>query len=706
MIELKSLDAKQYFTVLIAIITLADLTILLNIPFLRQIIGFLCFTFVPGIIILRVLRLHKLSTIETLLYSVGLSIATLMFTGLLMDTLYPLIGISRPISLMPLLITINIVLLALCILSYARDKNFLDLNYFSNLEEINIKEILSPPVLFLCLLPFFSILGAYLVNYYKNNILLLLLIVIISLIVFLIAIDKLIPKKLYPLAVVMIAIALLYHLSLISSYFIGYDINTEYYLFKLVKINYHWDSTIPRTYNAMLSITILPTIYYQLLNIKGIWIFKSVYQIIFSFIPLGLYHVYKKQTDEKIAFLSVFFFTLLPIFHAEISTLLRQGTAELFYTLMIMLMIDREMNLTKRRILFIIFSTVMVVSHYGLSYVYLFCSFLALGILYIMKYKSKIFTIGSVITFSTIALSWYMYISSSAPLNSIVHLGDHMYSSILTDFFNPETRQALSYITSETASPLHGANRILHYITQFFIFIGISMLILKYKKTKFYEEYVSFSITNFAILIACVAVPFFSGALNMSRMYHITLLFLAPFCILGGKTIFELASKALNFTSHGFIKTMSIFLIVFFLFNSGFIYEITGDPHPTSISLNSTGYKAMTFTEQDVIGFTWLSDNIDKHGHPQIYVEQSIGNALSGGVLGGPSDSFYGDTSHILKGAYVYLGHRNIEYNKISLKSGTVFGREYMDFYDSPFYNEVVKYRNKIYDNGGSQVHK
>ncbi|MDY6895329.1 MAG: hypothetical protein SVO01_07950, partial [Thermotogota bacterium] len=50
----------------------------LQIPILRELISFIYLTFVPGILILRILKLHNLGNIETILYSVGLSIATLM----------------------------------------------------------------------------------------------------------------------------------------------------------------------------------------------------------------------------------------------------------------------------------------------------------------------------------------------------------------------------------------------------------------------------------------------------------------------------------------------------------------------------------------------------------------------------------------------------------------------------------------------------
>ena len=90
-LQMNDWEIKKFLTVVLAI-QLAMWGVIgldyigLQIPILRQLIGFIYLTFVPGIIILRILKLHKLGNIETLLYTVGLSIATLMFTGLLMNT--------------------------------------------------------------------------------------------------------------------------------------------------------------------------------------------------------------------------------------------------------------------------------------------------------------------------------------------------------------------------------------------------------------------------------------------------------------------------------------------------------------------------------------------------------------------------------------------------------------------------------------------
>ena len=350
----------------------------LQIPILRQLICFIYLTFIPGIIILRILKLHKLGNIETMLYTVGLSIATLMFTGLFMNTVYPFFGISEPISITPLIFTISVIVFVLCILSYVRDKDFSDPSF------IDIGEVLSPPALFLCLIPFLSIFGTYFMNFYQNNILLMLLILVIVLIAVLIGFDKFIPKNLYPLAVFVIAISLLFHAALISMYIWGWDIHIELYLTNLVKMNGIWDSTMPCTYNAMLSIVMVAPIYSNISNMEITWVFKIIYPLLFSLIPLGLYRVFQKQTNDKIAFLSCFFFMSGYIFYTEILALARQQIAELFLVLLILLMVDKNMNKIKRSFLFIVFGISLTVSHYGLSYIYMFCLISAWLILVLM----------------------------------------------------------------------------------------------------------------------------------------------------------------------------------------------------------------------------------------------------------------------------------------------------------------------------------
>ena len=746
----------------------------LQIPLLRQLIGFIYLSFVPGIIILRILKLHKLGSIETLLYTVGLSIATLMLTGLLMNTVYPFFGIPGPISITPLIITISVVVLVLCVLCYIRDKDISDLNY------IDIKNVLSPPALFLCLIPFLSIFGTYLVNFHHDNILLMFLIIIIALIVILIAFGKFIPKELYPLAVLMIAIALLWHKSLINMYLTGWsDVHFEYYFYKLTEMNSYWDWTIPGNTNAMLSVTILPSIYSYLLDIDGVWIFKIIYPFFFAFVPLGLYHLYQKQTDDRTAFLSVFFFMSFAAFYCVMISLVKQQMAMLFFVLLILSMRDKKIDAPKRAALSIIFSVSMVVSHYGTTYITIFYILMACFLLSFMKNatinrfwqslrakvnkyeimrrilqssnvngnsenaireNSKTITETFIILYSVMAVSWYMYVSSSTAFNSIVHIGDHVYYSIYTDFFNPAAREGIVMSAIGIHEPAQSLarfiNRYIFHATQLFIIIGVIRLLIQRNKMKFEREYIAMTLVSTVIILMCLMLPFFSGKLHMDRIYLILLLFLSPFCILGGETVFKGILKLFRLVSSRFkqkqacasdqrwyskrdngysdvtsninkmyVLLVFIVLVPYFLFNTGFVGEVTGDVL-ISISLSmerlikgSDENVTISFTgrytyEQNVFSARWLSKSRDKKNP----VYSDIGSQsciLPDNGMIYPSRVLR-NTTRVGDNSYIYLNRRNIVHGVVSSRWGV---------YNTTEISPPLWENNKIYSNGDSEIY-
>ena len=706
-----------------------------QIPVIRQFIGFIYLTFMPGIIIVRILKLHKLGNVETLLYTVGLSIATLMFTGLFMNAVYPLFGISGPISLVPLIITMTVIVSVLCIVSYIRDKDFAEPTL------IGIKEVLSPPVLFLCLLPLLSIFGTYLINVYHNNVLLMLLIIAIAFIVGLIAFGKFVPEKLYPLAVGMIAIALLLHSSLISQYLIGDDIQIEYYFSNLVILNSHWTSTIYNNVNAMLSITMLAPIYSVMSNISITWVFKILYPLLFSLVPLGLYCIFQKQTSDKIAFLSGFFFVSFFCFYTEMLGVARGQIATLFFVLLILLMVSKEMDKIKRSSLFIIFGISLAVSHYGLSYIYIFFLISLWLILFLIdnlsarrlrtslysklsRHKGKAFTSNPtalsarsrtlsstfVLLFIVFALAWYMYISSSSTFDSIVRIGNHIYNTMLTEFLVLGTRgetvlMAIGMGTFEVPSLQRLIHLILQYITQFFIIVGVIKLILKNKEMKFATEYGGMVFGGVLILGACILLPHFAEFFNATRFYSIALLFLAPLCIIGGETILRGINRLFKFVSSSsshivdtsiYLKLLTLLILIpYFMFNVQFIYIATGDVPTTCTGLTHNEYLFKTTCERDISAANWLSSNtinstpVYSGHHPYLFLwannffpREQLRYVQPGTEQ--PDDG------------YIYLNYGSLINNRLLTKDVLTNIFEYTSVHSATF----LHHANKIYDNG------
>ena len=707
-----------------------------QIPILRQLIGFIYLTFIPGILILRILKLHKLGNIETLLYTVGLSIATLMFTGLFMNHVYPLIGIFRPISIVPLILTISVVVLILCIISYVRDKDFSDPSFSG------IKNVLSPPALFLCLIPFLAIFGTYLVNFHHSNILLMFLIVIIALIVLLIAFDKFIPKNLYPLAVFVIAISLLLHTALISMYLTGSDIHYELYLTNPVKADSLWDSTIPSTVNAMLSIVMLSPIFSIICDMSLTWVYKLIYPLLFSLVPLCLYRVFQKQTDDRIAFLACFFFVSINTFYTGMLGLARQQIAELFLVLLILSMIDKNMNKMKRSFLFIIFGVSLAVSHYGTAYVYMLALILVWLIMVSMDYltvqklinnlyskfdrykseklagnpvsknvENRPIRLTFVLIFITFTLAWYMFVSSSSAFDTIIGLGNRITSSIYTDFLNPEVAEGMELMLKQPQpGPLHEVNRVMLYLNQIFIITGCIVLLLKHREMKFEREYVVFSMINLAICFAGVSVPFFAS-LNMPRLYHITLFFLAPFCVIGGITVLRVMSKVVrvpwtNKSVRTSLKVLSVYFVIFMLFSTQFVWEITDD-NPASISLSQD--KPVAFRrvvhEQDMIGAEWLSvhrdNSIPIYANAYTYALDMLwayGFVPKEQVIRALDEP---ELWEIEGDYYVFLNYVNVVRDVIFYRPKKRLIQQH-SLHNDTFFHYIHNHKNKIYDYGGN----
>ena len=136
----------------------------------------------------------------------------------------------------------------------------------------------------------------------------------------------------------------------------------------------------------MLSVTILPTIYYSLMNCSGEVIFKSLYPFVFSLVPVALFTVYSKQLAKTTSFLaSIFFVSGSIVFYGvEPLSLNRQIIGTLFLALSILIIIDKSLSVGKRRFLLIVFGGALIVSHYSLLLIYLF---LVISLYIILKVK-------------------------------------------------------------------------------------------------------------------------------------------------------------------------------------------------------------------------------------------------------------------------------------------------------------------------------
>lgn len=602
MIYLNNVKFRKFalisISLLLAFNGLIALDRIVEVPLLRQIVGFVFLTFIPGYTILRILRIHT-KGVESLLLAVGLSLFYVMITGLFANFIYPCFGIYTPISLTPLLITLDVTYIALLFFTYIRDRGY---------EEKTVNKFsFNPIVLAFTILPFLAIFGAYVFNAYNIPTLIMALFLLSSLVPFIVFYAD---SRYYPYLIWILALSILYapDFGVSWNYIWGYDINHEYYLSNLVIKNGFWDHTIYSNVNAMLSVVILNPVYSTLLNLTPITVFKVVYPFILSLVPVALYKTYTNILSEKKSFLAVFFFISLYTYFTEMLALARQIVVELYLALIILLIFS-NLDRNRRYTLLLIFTFSLIVSHYGTTYLFLFSLILAFIVHSLIYRNERAFLIRPeyIALFYAMVFIWYTLISSSSPFDTIVRTGNIILSNIY-DLLDPYKTQGL-YLIVKSYTGLREFAKYYVLATQAMIVIGILWLVFNIKKIKFNNEFVSLALVWFAFDIYGLVLPYFSNALNATRLYQLTLFFLSPFEVIGFLAIVGVLSKLTSFKLSEKItmKSLATFLAVYLIITSGVLFYIAKDePYPAYFDKKIS---APRWTDGEIISGLWIKNH-------------------------------------------------------------------------------------------------
>lgn len=701
------LKSKDLLIVLFFLQFAVCITIFFNVPVARQITGFIYFTFVPGFIIIKLLNIKDINKLETILLSIGLSIAFLMLTGLLIDIFYLISKIPEPLSLMPLTAIMNIITFIGTLLTYLREEGV----------KLEIKSLHWPQVsMLLILLPILGLIGAMWVNIYENNLILIVTIIIIALIfIFGIASQRTFPQRVYPLAILMIALFLLYHSSLISRYLVpfGSDNPMEYYVAGITQRSAYWSPNLTflgdvgygygRLYQ-MLSVTILPTVYSTLLGIDLTWVFKLLYPLIFSFVPLGLYRFWQSNVGGKRAFLAAFLFMAQATFYTEMLGLERQMIGELFFVLLLLVIFHEKMKPLSKAVCFIIFSIALVTAHYALAEIFLFFIFFALIYSIFRKRTTGSVSVFMVVFFFIVMFSWYIFTSGSATFDSFVSFGNYVYSQ-LGNFFNPSSRgetvlQGLGLQAPPTV--WNTISRVFAYLTEAFIVFGFIGIITGRLNIQFKRDYFILTLIAVAFLAALVAVPSLANTLNMTRFYHILLFFLAPLCVLGAELLVKPIAKRRSEIYASIL--LIVVLVPYFLFQIGLVYEVTGSQ---SYSLPLSGNRMGTLFlygqfgyafDQDVCGAYWMSKNMDV-GNSTTYADAPalLDVLTSYGMIYRPNMQTLSNVTILSENSNVYL-------SQVNVVNGVVMGSSYS--WNTTSLSHIFDSTDLVYSNGGCQIYK
>lgn len=670
---------------------------------LRIIIGFICLAYLPGALMLRILKINKITGSEKLSYAVALSLSNIMIIGLIINIIFPYIGITKPLSLWPLIFTYSGVNLILSILDYYNRKHGLP-------EELNVvfKKRSYLPHGYMLLLPMLSIIGAKFVSIYNNSSILLLLVFLITIIPLMVIKDKFITESVYPFAIYMISLALLLHSTMVSPYPMRINVDGEYFNQLLVFKNEYWNYNLNSHSNTALAVIMIAPIFSKVLNVDTLQLFKLMYPIIFSLVPLTLYNTYSRNINKKYAFLSTLFLIFCAYYYFEAPLLKRQQISILYFSLILMLFVEHEIPLSKKRVLSTIFLISLCVSHYSTSF---FCLVLFMIIYFIdLIMRSKIISVNLrtslqklkksideineksdkrpneykisknyIILFLVFIIGWTLYIGSGRIFNAVALLGESIY----LDFFSVSDKSRaipMAFGVGFFDIPIHAKlYRLLQYVSQLFIIIGSIKIIIHYEK--YTKIYVQMIVSALIFLLIIIIAPNISLNINMYRIYFILLIILSPLCIIGGETLWgyfvqnllgiiqhkdsiesrvNVANNLGNLKKQKFLEIFTLcFLIPYFLFNVGVVFKI-GDynedpvsiPKSPSLNFNSnSGYYTIQEVTAAIKASKYLNESLP------IYADKWIGYDL---ISSWNNNSKLISNVDIEKNSYLFLRKWNI----------------------------------------------
>ncbi len=314
-----------------------------------------------------------------------------------------------------------------------------------------------------------------------------------------------------------------------------------------------------------------------------------------------------------------------------------------------------------------------------------------------------------------------MLTSSEEPFKAIINIGYSVYSN-LVEFIAPNARESLISTAAgmdfSQVPNLGKAFRITQYLTELFIIAGLLKLIINLRRYKINTEHAALVLISALVLFTCIVLPTFSSYLNITRFYHISLLLLAPLCILGGEALWQWIVRVLKLLSvragQTFLKPTYSLLIVllisipYYLFNTGFIFEITGSKYvpgniPISMALSNYREDFTNYDWKEGAAAYWLtvysSNNVIVYG-------DEYSRLLLIGTIYGRVDRFPLDVKEIQDNSYIYLRKWNIDKNFVTLMvvDNALSRIESVSINDIPGLAGNMNSRDLIYSNTGAKI--
>ena len=316
---------------------------------------------VPGVILLRALRVPGEAVATHPIYVPAASILVLLFSGLAIDLIGPPVGLAAPLQAAPLLIALEVVCFGLLACSVsAPPETEIPWSSLSQPARMALAAAHSPAVSGGC-----AAVEQRPQRAVADLAVVVVMIATIAGFVFAPRYDD----SLLMVGIFALGLAMMWSFSLRGDVVYGFDISNEYYALEQTVTSGVWHVSHPNdAYGAMLSLTVLPAELHALSGIPALLILKVVYPVIGALFPVGVFSLARRILTGRWAFMAAALVLMQQTFFQQMPALARQEVATLLFAVLLLVVLDATQSRGTKWTFVCLLSLGMVVSHYSTAY--------------------------------------------------------------------------------------------------------------------------------------------------------------------------------------------------------------------------------------------------------------------------------------------------------------------------------------------------
>ena len=314
---------------------------------------------VPGVILLRALRIPGQAVASFPVYVPCASLVVLLGSGLAVDLIGPIVGVAAPLRPWPMLTGLVLACLVLMAVSVG-----------------------APPSVTLglgrpgrtawpLLLPLLAAAGALRLNSDRGSTVAVAALgaCVLVAVAVLAGADKL-GTSVVAVALYATGLAMEWSFSLRGASVYGFDISDEYYILQHTVAAGVWHPAHPGDpFSAMLSTTVLPAELHSISGVPALLVLKVIYPAISALFPVAVFFLGRRVLSARWAFLAGALIVAQSAFGQELPAIARQEIALVLFAALVAAMLDTTLRRRVQCPLVLAFALALVVSHYSTTYV-------------------------------------------------------------------------------------------------------------------------------------------------------------------------------------------------------------------------------------------------------------------------------------------------------------------------------------------------